>query len=167
MKKLLSLLLAVVMICSVFTSVSAADARTYGADNLNSKSGDLIIGYIGGSITEGAGATSSNTRYSTLVVNEYFKKNYPGKNVIERNASIGGTGSDYGNVRMRNDLKLDSDATPDVVFIEFAVNDIGGGSSALTQNMESMVRQLLALPKIPVIMFVYTTRSSDSAKTTR
>lgn len=165
MKRIISVLLAL-MLClpqsAVFASGSAtgggsAIVRTYGADNLNNRSGDLVIGFLGGSITEGAHATKIENRWATKVVNEYFKVKYPNKNVIERNASIGGTGSAYGMIRVRKDLALDSASTPDVVFVEFAVNDAGAGGMTISNQMESIVRQLLSLPKIPVIIFVYTT----------
>lgn len=159
MKRIISVLLAL-MLCMPQFAVFASggdSGRTYGADNLNNRSGDLVIGFLGGSITEGAHATKIENRWSTKVVNEYFKVKYPNKNVIERNASIGGTGSAYGMIRVRKDLALDSDSTPDVVFVEFAVNDAGGGGMTISNQMESIVRQLLSLPKIPVIIFVYTT----------
>lgn len=161
MKKIVSMILSLILVfsCVSVMTVSADSGtfRTYGADNLNNQSGDLVIGFLGGSITEGAHATAIENRWSTKVVNEYFKVKYPNKNVIERNASIGGTGSAYGMIRMRKDLALDSASTPDVVFVEFAVNDAGGGGMTISNQMESIVRQLLALPKIPVIVFVYTT----------
>ncbi len=156
MKKLVSFIvvLCLLLSCMGMCAVYATYEKIYGADNLNNEDGDLVIGFIGGSITEGSGASSIKNRYSSLVVEDYFRKNFPNKNVIELNKSIGGTGSDYGHIRM---LRNFGTQNPDVVFIEFAVNDIWGGKISLTQNMESMVRQLLALPKIPVIIFVYTT----------
>lgn len=161
MKKIILLMLAL-MICFSGVSVFAEPASvTYGADNLNNKSGDLRIGFLGGSITEGAGASAIKNRWATKVVNEYFKENYPNKNVIEMNAAIGGTGSEYGMQRVVKDLSLGTDFAPDVVFVEFAVNDAYEKGMSLSQKTESIVRQLISFKKIPVIIFIYTT-SEDS-----
>lgn len=157
MKKIVAVLLVMTLVLSGISAVSATETRTWGADNLNNNSGDLVIGFLGGSITEGCGAATKDDRWSTLVVNGYFKKNFPNKNVIERNASIGGTNSQDGMLRMRRNLELDSASTPDVVFVEFAVNDAGPGGMEISERMETVVRQLTMLPKIPVIIFVYTT----------
>ena len=161
MKKIILLMLAL-MICFSDVSVFAEPASVmYGADNLNNKSGDLRIGFLGGSITEGAGASAIKNRWATKVVNEYFKQNYPNKNVIEMNAAIGGTGSEYGMQRVVKDLSLGTDFAPDVVFVEFAVNDAYEKGMSLSQKTESIVRQLISFKKIPVIIFIYTT-SEDS-----
>ncbi|MDY6313894.1 MAG: SGNH/GDSL hydrolase family protein, partial [Clostridia bacterium] len=106
MKKIILLMLAL-MFCFSGMPVFAEPASVmYGADNLNNKSGDLRIGFLGGSITEGAGASAIKNRWATKVVNEYFKENYSNKNVIEMNAAIGGTGSEYGMQRVVKDLSL-------------------------------------------------------------
>lgn len=161
MKKIILLMLAL-MICFSGVSVFAEPASVmYGADNLNNKSGDLRIGFLGGSITEGAGASAIKNRWATKVVNEYFKENYPNKNVIEMNAAIGGTGSEYGMQRVVKDLSLGTESAPDVVFVEFAVNDAYEKGMSLSQKTESIVRQLISFKKIPVIIFIYTT-SEDS-----
>ena len=82
--------LAVMLLLTMLSPVVFAAEQTYGIDNLNNESGDLVIAYLGGSITEGAGATGSN-RYATQLTNRYFKTKYPNKNVIEVNAGVGGT----------------------------------------------------------------------------
>lgn len=149
---------------TVFSESIALPEVSYGADNLNNKSSDLIVGFIGGSITEGSGAGDYKKRWATMVVDGFFKKNYPNKNVIERNAAIGGTYSNYGMIRIKRDLLPESEATPDVVFVEYAVNDSDfGGASYVSSYMESIVRQLLLLEKIPVIIFVYTNKSDAAA----
>ena len=131
--------------------------RTYGADNINNKPGDLIVGFLGDSIMEGSCASPYTNRYTTKVINQFFKANYPNKNVIELNAAIGGSESGHGLMRMRKDLGLDTENTPDVVFVGFVENDSWSKGMALSQRIESIVRQLLALPKIPAIIFVYST----------
>lgn len=159
MKKIISILLVFVLCLSCVTAFAEKDdfGRTYGADNINNKPGDLIVGFLGDSIMEGSGASPYTNRYTTKVINQFFKANYPNKNIIELNASIGGSESGYGLLRMRKDLGLDSENTPDVVFVGFVENDAWSKGMVLSQRIEAIVRQLLALPKIPAIVFVYST----------
>lgn len=151
--------LAVMLLLTMLSPVVFAAEQTYGIDNLNNESGDLVIAYLGGSITEGAGATGSN-RYATQLTNRYFKTKYPSKNVIEVNAGVGGTPSDLGLFRMAKDV---SSKNPDVVFVEFAVNDTGRDEKTVKQNMEGIVRQLSRLPKQPVVIFLYTAKADFAA----
>src|SRR3954464_7636737 len=68
------------------------------------------IAFFGGSITAQEG-----WRPKTLAA---LRQQYPNANIREINAAIGGTGSDLGVFRFRQDV-LDHD--PDLVFVEFAV----------------------------------------------
>src|SRR5258708_6271371 len=75
---------------------------------------EVHIAYFGGSITAQEG-----WRPKTLA---YFQKQYPGAKISQINAAIGGTGSDLGVFRLKQDVL---DHQPDLVFVEFAVNDGG------------------------------------------
>lgn len=130
------------------------DDEAYGLNNLNDEQGDLVIAYLGGSITAGAGADSSADRFSTLVT-DWFREKYPNKNVIEHNAGVGGTGSRTGLVRLEKDI---ISANPDVVFVEFAVNDQNPSEQIRIERSayyEEILRDLINLPKQPVIIMVY------------
>ncbi len=70
------------------------------------------IVYIGGSVTQGWG-------YRDLVT-QWFNNHYPGR-ITEINAGWSGTGSLIGSMRFARDVLVHS---PDLVFIEFAVNDL-------------------------------------------
>lgn len=176
---LLGLVLSVICSCLSVVAVSAADTTaiapvSYGIDNLNNNPGDLYVAYIGGSITQGEqgisnpvtnitykdGAGSGHPRWSSQLTKRYFQKKYPNKNVIEVNAGIGGTTSDQGLYRLDNDVVKKSGANgPDVVFVEFAVNDVWysvNQPDRVRQTMEGIVRQLARLPKQPVVIFVLT-----------
>src|ERR1700722_14407690 len=77
--------------------------------------GDSVrICYLGGSITAQEG-----WRPLTL---KWFQQQYPGDSISQINAAIGGTGSDLGVLRLRHDAL---DKKPDLLFVEFAVNDAG------------------------------------------
>ena len=104
---------------------------------------DITVAYIGGSITAQPG-----WRPKTL---DYFRRTYPEITFTEINAAITGTNSYLGVSRIQRDI-LDSD--PDLIFIEFAVNDAGGAFSQKT--FEGMVRKALANDITTDICFAYT-----------
>ncbi len=114
-----------------------AKAKTTGAE--------VKIGYLGGSITAQPG-----WRPKTLA---HFQKTWPQAKFSEINAAIGGTGSDLGVFRLKQDVL---DHKPDLLFVEFAVNDGGASPEQIHRCMEGIVRQTWrALPECD-ICFVYT-----------
>lgn len=174
MKKLISVVLLICLsfsVCPVLArDTTEVTPKTYGVDNLNNEKGNLYVAFLGGSITRGDGSSGTITykdnagtgsaKWASQVTKRYFQKKYPNKNVIEVNAGISGTDSNFGLFRMKNHLidKCGSEG-PDVVFIEFAVNDMWTSTSNpkdVHRRMEGIVRQLASLPKQPVIIFVYT-----------
>src|SRR6478672_2832180 len=81
---------------------------------LKSENSDsLTIAFIGGSITE----AKDGWRDQTM---DWFQKHYPQQNIKQINAGIGGTGSSLGVYRINEQVLQNN---PDLVFIEFAVND--------------------------------------------
>ncbi len=103
------------------------------------------IGYLGGSIT-----AQNGWRPKTLA---WFQKQYPNAKVSEINAAIGGTGSDLGVFRLRQDVL---EYKPDLLFVEFAVNDAGAATEQIHRCMEGIVRQTWAQDRETDICFVYT-----------
>lgn len=103
------------------------------------------IGYLGGSITAQAG-----WRPKTL---NWFRTEFPQAEVSEINAAIGGTGSDLGVFRLKQDVL---DHAPDLLFVEFAVNDGGADPHRIHQAMEGIVRQTIRASPNTDICFVYT-----------
>ena len=111
----------------------------------NTAGAEIKIGYLGGSIT-----AQNGWRVKTLA---HFNKTYPNAKLSEINAAIGGTGSDLGVFRVQKDVL---DMKPDLLFVEFAVNDGGAPPDQITRCMEGIVRQTWkALPDCD-ICFVYT-----------
>ena len=105
------------------------------------------IGYLGGSITAAPG-----WRVKTR---QWFADQYPQAKVEEIHAAIGGTGSDLGVFRVDRDALMHH---PDLLFVEFAVNDGGAKPEAIWRAMEGIVRKTwIANPKTD-ICFVYTYR---------
>lgn len=110
---------------------------------------DITIGFIGGSITEGYNAGTKDI-YAKLTY-EFFKENYgTGDNVHYVNAGLSGTPSILGLIRSDRDLfKYE----PDIVFIEFAVND--GTANIDNTGYESLVYKALTQPNEPAVVLLY------------
>lgn len=110
------------------------------------KAGEEVrVGYLGGSIT-----AANGWRVKSL---KWLKEQYPSANLSEINAAIGGTGSDLGVFRANQDV---ISKKPDLLFIEFAVNDGGGQPENIQRCMEGIVRQTWAADPNTDICFVYT-----------
>lgn len=110
------------------------------------KSGKKVtVGYIGGSITQ---ATDG---WRDLSFN-WLKAEYPKASFEQINAAIGGTGSNLGVFRLENDVLSKH---PDLVFVEFAVND-GGPVEGIYRSMEGIVRKTWSNYPNTDICFVYT-----------
>ncbi len=111
------------------------------------------ISYFGGSITAGAGSSKPQFCYRELLT-AWLRKENPGANMQPFNAAIGGTGSWLGAFRCWNDVGYQR---PDLVIVEFAVNDGGTPEDQVIASMEGIVRQLrMKTPSKPDILFVYT-----------
>lgn len=103
------------------------------------------IVYFGGSITNHPGYR--------VFSEEWFKVQYPECKFTMVNAGIGGTGSDLGVFRMDQDAL---EYNPDLVFVEFAVNDAGTDSLVICHSMEGIVRKIRAHNRLTDICFLYT-----------
>lgn len=151
------------------------------------RNGDSInVGYFGGSITNGSGLVGSGSPWRILVgeyLTDSVKQLHSGKTVVNQviypsqhnfhvcsqdaitvkniNAGIGATGSFFGVHRLEKMLGIDKGLTPDLVFIEFAVNDYwdkreytAGGKAVLAAaaDFEAIIRKLYrANPKVCII----------------
>lgn len=99
----------------------------------------LTIGYFGGSITEGAGASDASKTSWRAQVTDWFRTMYPEADVTEIQAAIGGTGSDLGMYRCDADLLAKE---PDLVFVEFGVNDSWMEYDAILGQTEAIYRKI-------------------------
>ncbi len=114
---------------------------------------DITVAYIGGSITEGynAGTTEFYAKTCTDLLQGYF----PDITVTGVNAGISGTPSLLGNLRLERDVLS---ADPDIVFVEFAVND--GQEADYKNAYESLVRTLLTQDKDIAVVLLFTVLDS-------
>lgn len=109
------------------------------------KGEEVKIAYFGGSITAQKGY-----RVKSL---KWFQEQYPKAKLSEVDAAIGGTNSELGVFRMDYDVLPHK---PDLVFVEFAVNDGGTKPAPLHRAMEGIVRKIWKQDSKTDIIFVYT-----------
>lgn len=106
---------------------------------------NICVGYLGGSITRAEG-------YRCLV-QKWLKKEFPGSGISSINAGIGGTGSVLGVFRVEKDIL---EGNPDLVFVEFAVNDSENTPEEWSMSaMEGIVRKILTRNLKTEICFIY------------
>ena len=127
-----------------FTTVWDANAEFVYPEGFSAED-ELDVVFYGGSITWQEGWRVHTTNW--------FKEKFP--NAKCYNSSVGGTGAYHGWQRLDRDMLPNS---PDIVFIEFAVND--ANSSTTGRDVEAIIRNLNKLDKPPVIILVYTTVSN-------
>lgn len=109
----------------------------------------VTVGFIGGSITEGLNATA-DTCYAANVC-KILSESFGNDKITCVNAGVSGTPSVIGVARADKDILA---AEPDLVFIEFAVND--GGDNIYNVAYESLVRKFLNSENAPAVALIFT-----------
>lgn len=114
------------------------------------------VSFIGGSITQGAGAIPINTECYAYKAFQGFcdiaGRGYD-DNVIYTKAGVGGTPSEVGILRYESDVLHYGERTPDVVVVEFAVNDEGDETKG--EFFDSLVRRIYNSPQKPAVVLLY------------
>lgn len=110
------------------------------------------VAFIGGSVTAGAGASDAESTSYRALTCKYLQDRFPRTAFTFVNAAIGGTDSVYGAYRLKEDAF--GRGVPDLLFIEFAVNDDGDRTRSI-RAMEGMVRQARRLNPLINICFIY------------
>jgi lysophospholipase L1-like esterase len=121
----------------------------------------LTIGYFGGSITEGAGASVWDETSWRANITRHLRATYPEAEIKEVNAAIGGTGTDLALVRCEHDLLQ---YNPNLVFIEFATNDSAFSYEDQLKGYESCLRQILSHDPTTEIVCVFTITKAIEAR---
>lgn len=121
---------------------------------------DVTIAYIGGSITQGAGAAPINTKCYAAQSYRMFQERYgKGGRIHFIKAGVGGTPSELGMIRFDRDVLRDGMAEPDIVIIEFAVNDEGDETKG--DCYESLVRKALNFKSRPAVILLFSVFADD------
>lgn len=97
--------------------------------------GQLTVGFIGGSITDGRPGNNWPEPFAA-----WLKNACPGVRIAVENAAIGGTGTDLAVFRAQRDL---IDRKCDLVIVEFAVNDWFATTERRNRTREGLLRKLL------------------------
>lgn len=114
----------------------------------------LCVTYLGGSITEGAGASAPEHCWRAQTT-AWLRAQYPDCAITEVNAGIGGTDSYFGACRCAQQVIAHR---PELVFVEFAVNDRDRAESVST--MEAIVRKLLRYdPCVDIVLVLTATQA--------
>ncbi len=123
---------------------------------------DVTIAYLGGSITQGAGAVPINTEcyayQSYLGFCDMFAKDKNRMHYVK--AGAGGTCSELGLVRYKSDVTDGGKINPDVVIVEFAVNDEGDETKG--DCYEGLVRKIWNSPCKPAVILLFSVFADGS-----
>lgn len=106
-------------------------------ESTDNQTDKVLIGFIGGSITQGSLASHENRAY-THIVYKYLQEKFPQVQFKYLNAGIGATDSQFGAVRVYQDLLS---FEPDLVIIDFSVND--ENNSKFQESYEGLIRKIL------------------------
>ena len=106
----------------------------------------LVIGFLGGSITQGSLSSTPKNCYAYLVY-EWWKKSFPNAAFSFVDGGIGGTTSHYGGARAWKDVLC---YRPDIVTVDFSVND--DANEFFEETYEGTLRRLLAAPSAPAVV---------------
>jgi len=179
-RKAISLVLALVIVfsvevCSLGSVFATSQTNQYqkyiykrGQDLKNtyaklSAGDELNIVYFGGSVTNGTGATNAQTDSWRGLVGQWFVDNFNNVTINNINSAIGATGSKFGAYRLNHDVIAHK---PDLVFVEFAINDYydnQGEDIPLAEygmRFETIVRNIRKELPLCDIVTVYTTEIS-------
>lgn len=123
---------------------------------------DVTIAYIGGSITQGAGAKPIESKsYAYLSYRGFCERFTPddGAHVTFVKAGVGGTPSELGMIRYEKEVTDYGKIKPDVVIVEFAVNDEGDETEGV--SFESLVRKIANADNKPAVILNFAVFMSE------
>ena len=121
----------------------------------------FVVAYLGGSITAGDGASDPEQTSWRALTSTWLQAQDLEVEVISIKAGVPGTGSALGVFRLQEDVLQ---YNPNLVFIEFAVNDADMPEELSFQALESIVRKIrTSLPYTRIFFVFATTRGSSEA----
>ncbi len=120
--------------------------------------GEITIGFLGGSITEGRGAANIQDCYVSQVY-KWWYDTFPQATINVINAGLGGTSSYLGVHRVDEELLAHS---PDLVFVEFAVNDTA--DELHTNSYENLIRRILTADSNPALVLLFATNEVGDSR---
>ena len=136
------------------------NARLKKAIDKAKRGEEVTIAFIGGSITQGAGAIPIDKKSYAYQTWEQFTKEF-GKNdnVKLIKAGVGGTPSELGMIRFERDVLREGAVKPDIVVIEFAVNDEGDETKG--RCFECLARKALDYSEDCAVVLIFAVFAND------
>ena len=123
---------------------------------------DVTVAFLGGSITQGAGAVPIHTQCYAYKTFERFCRlagRQTGENIHYIKAGLGGTSSELGVVRYERDVCSEGAVRPDLVVVEYAVND--GGDETEGECYDSLVRKIWMSEGEPAVVLLFAVFADD------
>ena len=131
---------------------------------------EVTVAFIGGSITQGAAAKPIGTRCYAYLAYKAFCSRFAGgipesetqvlsPTVRFVKAGVGGTSSEFGVCRYERDVLREGTVTPDVLVIEFAVNDMGDETEG--EAFESLIAKAQEGPGNPAVIIMFSVFMDD------
>lgn len=122
----------------------------------------ITVAYIGGSITQGVGAKKpwkdcyayqSFLGFRNILERKLELTKEQLENICFLKAGLAGTGSELGSVRYEADVERDGKEIPDIVIVEFCVNDEEDETKGVFY--ESLVRRILGKKNCPAVILLF------------
>lgn len=138
------------------------NARLKKAIDKAKRGEDVTIAFIGGSITQGAGAIPIHKEcyaYKTFKGLCQLAGKGTDENIHYVKAGIGGTPSELGMLRYERDVLDNGAITPDIVVVEFAVNDEGDETKG--ECYDSLVRKIYSAKNAPAVILLFAVFAND------
>lgn len=114
----------------------------------------VTVAFLGGSITEGAGASEADTHSWRALTGKYLQERFSSQAFTFINAGVGGTNSTLGAHRLQEHVLEHGQI--DLLFVEFSVNDSESDREESIRGMEGIVRQMGRLSPDTDLCFLYT-----------
>lgn len=119
---------------------------------------EVTVAYLGGSITQGSSAGDDKC-YARLTTN-WLEEKFPEAKINYVRAGIGATGSYIGVHRADRDVLAYS---PDLVFIDFSVNDTTERTATNKETYEGLLRKLWKAESAPAIVTIAMTQQDGTS----
>lgn len=150
-----------------YKSNAYTDCITYRTPLTNTynkltKDKELTVVYFGGSLTNGYGCTDRNKYSWRARSGQWLKDNFPDADITTIDTAIGESGTYLGTYRVQKDV---IGSKPDLLFIEYAINDTYSGANAeiAALRFETIVREVRqALPYCDIVTVITTDRTYAS-----
>ena len=118
----------------------------------------VVVAYLGGSITQGSSA-GNELCYARLTTN-WLEEQFPDAKIKYVNAGIGATGSYIGIHRADRDVLA---YDPDLVFIDFSVNDTSDRITTNKSTYEGLIRKLWSHDTAPAVICLAMTQENGTS----